>query len=520
MFNLPVYPDVYNTRHIICVSCKEKFSVTEGHRAKRPTKNPEDNHWRVLSNEATRISLRQEDNRQQRPIVPQPLQMPRGEERSASADFYRQPPADFTPYPINCPRCGADNRNWLSLNQTKKINFWKKWWVRSPNIFFGLGLALIMGILGLLLPSKFGFSSIQATVMLFYIPIVTYALIHELSDKWEKLRIDIHTAKILPNSPRVEIELWRNSIFFLVLAAIIIPALLFSAAPIAYQKTVEFLTGSPEEEITDSAEQVTTIFNDRLDQTIENIDAIGEEMEDTFANLPDGNLPQIEQQLERVTDKLDDTAAAAANEITAVAQESIPRIEAQLDNDLSTLEATRESEVNRLTEEIMANVRALSVWAASIALPLIAVMMTVIPAIKAFAAKVDRDLPPPLFYSVNNMTRLVTWEARQALEIDGKHHSRIQWMSVDRNETGGLDLVGLFRDPPHFDASGQVKGELVRAQKHTIHTDRWGRVIDAKIEDLMVPIPAGAPAGVMQLPVQSHHDAPADVRVTVIPPER
>lgn len=511
MFNLPDYPDVYNTRHIICVSCKEKFSITEGHQAA----TPEDSRWRVLPNETREISLRHEPNRQQRTVVPlRHAALPQENEPL----FFQQPPATFSPATITCPRCGVDNRNWLSLSQSKKINFLKKWWTRSPKIFFGLILAVIIGILGLILPSKYGFSSVQATIMLFYIPIVTYALIYDLSNKWETLRIDTHIAKILPDSPRAETGLWRNSIFFLILAAVVVPALLFSAAPIAYQKTVEFLVGSPEKVITDSAEQVTTVFNTRLDETVAEIDAIGEEMGDTFSNLPDGNLPQVERQVERITDKLEDTAAAATDEITAVADESIPRIEAELDNELSILEATRKSEEARLMKEIMASVRALSVWAAAISLPLIAVMMTVIPAIKAFAAKIDKNLPPPVFHSINHMTRLVTWEARQALEIDGYHHSRVQWMSVDRNEKGGIDLVGLFRDPPKFDAYGQTMGETVRAQRHAIHTDKWCRIIDAKIEDVMVAIPAGAPAGIMRLSTSSQHDAPIDVRIS--PQER
>jgi hypothetical protein len=133
-------------------------------------------------------------------------------------------------------------------------------------------------------------------------------------------------------------------------------------------------------------------------------------------------------------------------------------------------------------------------------------------AVKQFVNRVDRELPPPVFYSVANMTRLVAWEARQALEVGDQHFS-IQWMSVDRNEQGGVDLVGLFRDLPEFDMYGQVRNPMVRAQRHTIHTDKWCRVINAGIEDVMVPIPAGAPAGAMPLVNEGQHDAPAKVRI-------
>jgi hypothetical protein len=38
-------------------------------------------------------------------------------------------------------------------------------------------------------------------------------------------------------------------------------------------------------------------------------------------------------------------------------------------------------------------------------------------------------------------------------------------------------------------------------------------VINAGIEDVMVPIPAGAPAGAMPLVNEGQHDAPAKVRI-------
>lgn len=160
----------------------------------------------------------------------------------------------------------------------------------------------------------------------------------------------------------------------------------------------------------------------------------------------------------------------------------------------------------------MGGVRYLAVWGLLMGLSLTIALMMMMPAMKTFALRVDANLPPPVFYSVANMTRLVTWEARQALEVGDKHFS-VQWMSVNRNKEGGLDLVGLFRDPPEFNTFGLPVGTQVRAQKHTIHTDKWCRVSEAKIEDVMVPIPAGAPAGIMQLTQEAEHDAPTEVRV-------
>lgn len=504
MFNLPDFPDVYNTRHIICVSCKEKFGVTEGTQAKIHNKNG----WRVQPGNLSNVSLRHEPDRQQRTIVPTPHQTPSARENETQ--FRPRKPVTFSPKPINCPRCGADNRNWLSLNQANNLKIWNR---RFPTAYLALLISLGFALFAYFLPTLLEVSQTQANILAIFILTVTILLIPDLSSKWDDLREDTYLAKILPDSQRLEVNLWLRNLLVLLIASFILPVLFFSIGPAAFQKFVELSEKSPEAEVKESANQVTTIFKDGLEETVDDINSMGSEMGEAFNNFPTNDLAQVEQQLEDISDDLKNTAAVAADEITAVGQESITRIETTLENELSTIETARKDAENRLDTEITADIRYLTLWGAFVGLPLLLTMMIVLSAAKKFAAKVDKELPPPVFYSVNNMTRLVTWEARQALEIDGNHHTRIQWMSVKRNELGGLDLVGLFRDPPEFDMYGQVKRDEVRAQKHTIHTDKWCRIIDAKIEDVMVPIPAGAPAGVLPLLTQSSHDAPANVRV-------
>lgn len=146
-------------------------------------------------------------------------------------------------------------------------------------------------------------------------------------------------------------------------------------------------------------------------------------------------------------------------------------------------------------------------------LPLFFSVFLIMRSVKEFAGHVDQQLPPPIFHSVASMTRIVGWEAKQALEIEGTMH-HIQWVNVERNEEGGINMIGLHRDPPSFDAQGRAFGETVRAQRHVIETDMWGRIKKATIQDTRVPRPAGGPDFVASFPLP--HDAPVSVR----PPAR
>lgn len=104
--------------------------------------------------------------------------------------------------------------------------------------------------------------------------------------------------------------------------------------------------------------------------------------------------------------------------------------------------------------------------------------------------EVKEQLPRPIFYSMANMTRVVTWEARRALEI-GPAFDSIQWTAVQRLPTGGIQMEGILRDTPE-----KVNGrwpDKVKAQKYTITTDPWARIIRAQIKDIQSNIPPGTP---------------------------
>ena len=126
-----------------------------------------------------------------------------------------------------------------------------------------------------------------------------------------------------------------------------------------------------------------------------------------------------------------------------------------------------------------------------------------------YIRQVDEHLPRPVFYSAANMTRIAIWESNRALEI-GETIRRIQWTAVHRNHNGGIDLVGLFRDPPEF-VDGRLQTK-VRAQEYRIQTDRWCKIENATIIDKMVDIPANSPIFVHPPDV-----LPADI---VVPTER
>ena len=69
-------------------------------------------------------------------------------------------------------------------------------------------------------------------------------------------------------------------------------------------------------------------------------------------------------------------------------------------------------------------------------------------AVNRYVQLINLQVPPPIYHSMANMTRVVVWEAKRALEI-GDEVERIQWTAVNRNDLGGINLHGLYYDSPH-----------------------------------------------------------------------
>ncbi|MBK8903821.1 MAG: hypothetical protein IPM53_21750 [Anaerolineaceae bacterium] len=508
MFNLPDYPDVYTTRHITCVSCKEKFAITEGNQ----DGELKERKWRVLSHWASQISLRHEDNRQQRPVVPQPRQVPVLMENTTEPGFLSQPPVKFTPYDVHCPRCGADNRNWIALQNTRVKTILQIYKERFPQVFWAIliaGLFAVLAATTLAVPIHW----LKVTAMVVFIPLSVWGLAVEHTSKWNELREGRHIARVKANAPDVERTLWIRGFAWVTLASFAVPLLFFSLLPRAALFALEVVEITPEEEVKEVSANVGELVNQNLDSTAANLESIANEMDELLSDMPTDASPQFEEEVATFSDKLSQIASAALRELNVVRQESAPLIEEQRTQELGRIETAREQALNEFTEGILGDFRFLLLWSILMGLPLFFSVFFIMRAIKEFVKKVDQQLPPPIFHSVAGMTRIVGWEAKQALEIEGTMH-HIQWVNVERNAEGGINLTGLHRDPPNFDSQGRAVGETVRAQKHLVETDMWGRIIRATIHDTRVQRPAGGPEFVAPLPM--FHDAPVAVR----PPNR
>lgn len=123
----------------------------------------------------------------------------------------------------------------------------------------------------------------------------------------------------------------------------------------------------------------------------------------------------------------------------------------------------------------------LNTWLKYVGLSCLIAVITAVVSTNIYASKVNKHLPQPLCYSLSRLTRVVMWEARHSLEING-HFDRIEWHEAYRNRNGGITLRGHLCPP----SNGQSAQKYVRAMSYNLVSDLWGHVIVAEAKPVRV----------------------------------
>lgn len=501
MFNLPPLPKVFNTRHLTCVACKEKFVISEGTERKR----------QAVPSVTPSINVHYDDNRQRLPVLPSP----RSEHRPQSSLY--QPNPLFNEEEINCPRCGADNRNWFYLNNypnrqllgSSLLGSLEIWLQRMRGIFI-LGVMFVAIFVLMIVSAAIGIlPKAHAFGLIFIAIFAIYGVFWDLTYQWKKFREDqlLYEHKLANRDPAS--SLLKRGVFLVFFFSFFVPLLFVTFLPRGFNFVTTIVHEAPEETVSQTISNIGELSNQRLEESRRNLQTIREEMQSLLTQAPPQTSPQFEQELDAFSKELDAVVTEANNALEQSMSDGLASLEVERENEMETIAvATEESMVN-FRDEFLAELRLLVVWGGLLG---VATLITVIVAysnLTNFVKKINAQLPLPIFHSVAGMTRLVIWEAKKALELEG-NMQHIQWVKVERNVEGGINLVGLHRDPPRFNAQGEAFGETVRAQKYVIHTNMWGRIVKANIYDTRVPRPAGGPEFVTVIPVP--HDAPIHVR--------
>lgn len=568
MLNLPAPPETLVTRSLHCVSCREQFTVSEGNT--RGVSTPTPDHY-------PDIGLRYQPNLTRRPIVPESRAAP-----EETAALYDGP----GPIHIVCPRCGADNRNWLRLT-TISTPWYRRF--RLAGLAIPLAIGFMLFVAGLLFFDPLLIENIPFTLrlaMLVFILVSGIVTSWNPTRDWLAMRDQVNETRYLPNRKKRPFSLLRLILLAFTLSVVvpliafaILPTLIDKApeliSPPASRTTISRITSLLEELTSEMVDEATTGQQANLQTAAIGIQTAVNNKQTTCNTLPiqdaittltnlNNNTLQDRQQIIAAvitrltfynasnaatfcrTELLQSTItqlatlqtiesnssnATQCQQNNACYTEVIQTLERQLEhmltNDTFPNHATlyeqislalqnartfhqntpdgdteaiiidnlaiMESFVNRKTDGIVLSKVFFVNWLVFVGIA--ATVGTIMGhfATEEYAKSINRQLPPPVYATVANMTRVVIWEAHRALEIQRPLHE-IQWLEATRNEDGGITLTGIERDMPDFDALTNNFSDRVRAQKYHIVSDHLAHIISATVSDVLVKRSLAGPA--------------------------
>jgi hypothetical protein len=538
MIQLPKLPPIYTTRHLDCISCGERLAVAEAF-----GEGQED--YRLKPNAQPDVWFRYMPERQRRMTTAVNRAVPNWDTMPPYAQQHEKDNH------ILCPRCGADNRNWALMQGEKNGRI-------RPNAQDHPTLSLIIAlvgptVMGMVAGLFIGTQSPDMTVNEIIIPVGIYTLVSMLllllfvsqpnkifsststmavgglgavyvsmavffllfnrnpADLWARavpMAVGVFLAGLLPAVsipptwrallqiqrlrqylPHLAPPTWKMPHIQLGVAiasflVVLVPVMFYFFLPIGLNIVLDRVNTRAETAVRQEIRRLNQqtdgwLQGDLSDEHKTALTTFREDIKRDLAAMEDGvRWEEVNRAISHITN----TAAHSPEEVAAVL------------NAAKTSLQSYQDALSPIPDQFPRAV--FLIWFVVVGGMVLFSTVTAVGEANRTTAQATAQLPPPVYASVANLTRVVTAELRHALDIPSDM-SHIQWMQTDRNEQGGVTMQGLHRDTPQYDSNGRLLDTLIPAQHYTIVTDKWGRIQKASIRDRYVPVTVGAPGFVI-----------------------
>lgn len=478
MLRLPATPISRTTRYLDCVSCHERFAVSEEflrENQEHRTRQSPANQWTAVPNGSPFVRLRDVVWNGRRLVYPTPRAEPRNPH-----ELPHGKPRNTQPVHLNCPRCGADNRNWAQILahpdglrhlDAGRFPFWEIAIMATIVIF----AVLFTGTYYLSRqPEAFLYKATPLIVILLLAGALPFI---SLAPNWRAMLNHRHEERYLANASPRHPALIPGLIWFIIVT-IGIPLATFWIVP----RSLDLLFTSPSEEA-----QATFAALDKalqFDQgeiaalTAEQVQEVREDIDSLQAIVSPG-YPQEQEVQELITQLRRINLPESAN-----AQTHIRQLERYLRQVRSPL-----MPIWGFWDRTQSFINYLVIWFVLVSAVYIASIFFGNMVADRTARQVERIVPPPVYSSIASMTRVVLWDAKHSLEI-AENLDLAHWEAAEWLPGGGLRLRGTYCEEPVYDQNERVD-EKVTAYHYDLQTDRWAHVVHARVREDAIPARPG-----------------------------
>ena len=593
MFQFPSPPDTLVTRQVECVCCRELFTVSEDVVNLTPGLSE---FWRMSPDQYTDIRQRFDPRIGRKPIIPET----RAEPQSQPQPILHQRRSQRAH--INCPRCGADNRNWVHIISPPIFSpafGLDRVWARFPTAVWGLIAAFIIICAGVLLASQTSQSRSQTVLLLIFALIGAVIPLFVITGMWQRQRI--YNLERQHNQSRFFAPTLSAGLTIFLILVVFLPLFIYFLMPAVINKLkptpaledridtvlvslapIMFNAPSQDQILLDNATftlqaildenqfdcqsasfsaMITTLeamlssnnssaYDLLLQQAINNLRALRDSGPECRPELLQTAVTSLQALLNTcgvggvvvtptppittlpgtgkgVTNKLAPAKITEAPKVQTTtfwpcnfsllsgmifqlkALQEAPPLASSYDKARHALEGSRwlaltsknRAELDLISKQVgifekvmsggsvgngrASNLTAVRIWVLVVGASNIVATSLAIVAVNGFIEQINRQLPHPIGHSIANMTKVVIYDLRRALDIPDEALQHIEWTHVNRNLDGGIELKGVFLPPNRPDPNPALA--YVRTQCYSVCTTFWARIIHADVQFCRIP---------------------------------
>jgi hypothetical protein len=447
MIRLPAPPETFTTRQINCVVCNEQFTIS--------VDSPNAPHRSAAWHR------------------PEPFQ---SHQQAVAEQGWHNNEL------VNCPRCHADNRNWLyilaphdpstSLNPLirleKRVT---RAWQRFPAAVVGILLASMLALPAMIIGWQFDLGLGRIFLISIFILLAAIVPPFILTTHWRDWRLERHLRDyILIQRTARQTAVIRG--FLLILVFTSLPVIFVNVLPYSFSRLSGSMSSSAPATAVNSSEAITKL------KALENryINEVA-----LFVNALEQVDDRDEEYIRSVVDDFIETTEQAKKDLRSSRRDQEKLLEE------TVVEATtniKDAQIEQITKVLQGNFRFIFLWCLLVGLSsFISVAMTLF-SLSNFVLKIDAQLPRPIFTNVSEMVRVAMIEMGQSLRMNGELE-QIQWAKIRHNVEGGISMIGLRHNT--MNGGDPPINTMVQAQRYDVETDKWGHVRAADVRDVRVP---------------------------------
>jgi len=353
---------------------------------------------------------------------------------------------------INCPRCGADNRNWLYILMPHDPHAVSSFLSRAENkvrragLRFSLAVGGILVIFLLLMPITLwlgiagGLDIGRIGIVLVFMGMAAVVPAYVLTTEWRHLRLERHLREIMPIHHPVKQQMRLQGLALFALFALIFPLLAVLIVPTGLDKLTAILSPSPPS-LSEKVEEINQAFSQL------------EDFEDSSTDV--------------------DGARQALEEAVQAELADIKALGTRLENAAEAVAAS--------------NRKYFVFWLITVGLASFIAVLTALIAVESFVVSIDAQLPRPIFRRIANMMELALEELKESVGLNDDDIARVQWVKVQHNAQGGIDMRGIAHRPAVADGNHSEQGTAL-VRHYFIRTDMWGWILETDIKEDGRPI--------------------------------